>query len=202
MRKALKETTYIADPDILPLLKEWPWHTDNQRYIRRNRTYTKGVSDFWHMHRVVWEMHYGPIPEKMTIDHINGNRSDNRLSNLRLASRRDQMVNRQVHREGKVSGYSFAKDKKSNPYRACIRVNGHLFSLGSFATAEEAHEAYLRELTRVENGFSREIHTPKRLTREQAQEIRDATGSQASIAQAYNINQSQVSKIKSGKRWA
>lgn len=36
-------------------------------------------------HRIVWEMHNGPVPEGLTIDHINRDRADNRLENLRLA---------------------------------------------------------------------------------------------------------------------
>lgn len=37
-------------------------------------------------HRVIWEMHYGPIPEGMLVDHINGARNHNFISNLRLAT--------------------------------------------------------------------------------------------------------------------
>lgn len=39
------------------------------------------------MHRIIWEMHNGEIPEGMEIDHINHIRDDNRIENLRLVSR-------------------------------------------------------------------------------------------------------------------
>jgi len=39
-------------------------------------------------HRVIWEMHNGPIPDDLMIDHINGDSSDNRLPNLRLVTKR------------------------------------------------------------------------------------------------------------------
>ncbi|ATE85769.1 HNH homing endonuclease [Shigella phage Sf12] len=41
---------------------------------------------YHYVHRIVWEMHNGDIPEGMEIDHINGSRSDNRVENLRIVS--------------------------------------------------------------------------------------------------------------------
>jgi len=46
-------------------------------------------------HRVVWFMHYGePAPQDMQIDHINGDPSDNRISNLRVVTHRENQLNR------------------------------------------------------------------------------------------------------------
>ena len=39
------------------------------------------------VHRVIWEMHYGEIPRDKFIDHIDGNKLNNRLSNLRIVAR-------------------------------------------------------------------------------------------------------------------
>ena len=50
-----------------------------------------------YVHRVVWEQAHGPIPKGMVIDHINGDRHDNRLENLRLVTRQQNQMNMKRH---------------------------------------------------------------------------------------------------------
>lgn len=45
--------------------------------------------DLKYVHRLVWEAYNGPIPDKMTIDHIDGNPANNHIDNLRLVTRSD-----------------------------------------------------------------------------------------------------------------
>ena len=44
-------------------------------------------------HRIVWELHFGPIPEGMVIDHIDRDKSNNRIENLRCTSQSSNMTN-------------------------------------------------------------------------------------------------------------
>jgi hypothetical protein len=79
------------------------------------------------------------------VDHINGERADNRLSNLRDVS---GAVNRQNRHHARPQSHSGllgvwpAKNAK-NPFQSRIRMNGKQKYLGVFPTAQLAHEAYI-----------------------------------------------------------
>lgn len=60
-------------------------------------------------HRLVWEEAHGPIPEGHDIDHINGNRQDNRLENLRPATREQNMWNMKNKNRFGVKGLSWCE---------------------------------------------------------------------------------------------
>lgn len=60
-------------------------------YIRIN---IKGK--YYSVHKIIWETFNGIIPENMVIDHIDGNKENNELINLRLVSQSDNMVNAQL----------------------------------------------------------------------------------------------------------
>lgn len=90
------------------------------------------------LHRLAWLIHYGEWPTN-EIDHVNGRRADNRIENLREATKTQQ--------EGNKLGWSryglpkgVAKQRKK--YRANLMVCGVSKFLGSFQTPEDAHEAY------------------------------------------------------------
>ena len=66
------------------------------------------------VHRLVWEEANGPIPSGMDIDHINGDRTDNRIENLRPVTRAENMKNCKVYKNSKtgVPGVCWCKVKK------------------------------------------------------------------------------------------
>lgn len=82
-------------------------------------------------HRVAWALAHGFDPGEMEIDHINRNRLDNRISNLRIATRTQ---NRQNNRYAGV----FLNKKY---FRARIAVDGVEIHLGCFRTFDEARAA-------------------------------------------------------------
>jgi hypothetical protein len=94
-------------------------------------------------HRLAWLYVYGEWP-KDQIDHINGVRADNRIANLRDVTNDINGQNRRAALSNNRSGYLGVSWKKSaSRWIATISDGGKHKHLGSFATAEEAHTAYL-----------------------------------------------------------
>lgn len=92
-------------------------------------------------HRLIWIMFNGEIPEDIQIDHRDTVRSNNLLSNLRLADNQLNSLNR--NKVLSTTGYQgVTLDKSSGKFRARIKLNGKHQTLGSFCTAKEASDAY------------------------------------------------------------
>jgi len=92
-------------------------------------------------HSIIWTLYYNEnIPEWLEIDHINGNRVDNRIENLRLVTTRQNLQNMNIHRKGKLVGFRYSKC--DNVYVAQIMINKKHITLGRFKTKETAHEVY------------------------------------------------------------
>ena len=106
------------------------------------------------VHRIVWLIEYGAFPTGY-IDHINGIKNDNRLSNLRDVTATDNQQNiilPQRNNKIGIRGVTMLRGK----YIASIWYNGRKEFIGSYATAEEAGIAYLKRKIEVHPGFIRE----------------------------------------------
>ena len=89
-------------------------------------------------HRIIWEMHNGPIPKGMQVDHINHIRCDNRLCNLRLVTHADNHKNmtRQSNNTSKIPGVYW--DTTRGKWHAQIKHKGKIYALGRFDDFFEA----------------------------------------------------------------
>jgi hypothetical protein len=88
-------------------------------------------------HRIAWAIHYGEWPEA-EIDHINRNKDDNRIENLRVSDRTQQLHNTKMRCDNLSGrkGVSFRKD--TGRWTASITINKHTHNLGCYGTFEEA----------------------------------------------------------------
>jgi hypothetical protein len=97
----------------------------------------------WRAHRLAWAYMHGAFPVQ-DIDHINGDRADNRIANLREVSNRVNSQNRRRPGSDNKSGYLGVSWKtRLGRWIAVIQVDGRHKHLGSFATPEEASATYI-----------------------------------------------------------
>lgn len=108
--------------------------------------YVKYKKECWACHRIVWALYYGEDPGNMQIDHIDQNKQNNSILNLRLASPADNCHNRKLNfkiKQKKTSAYKGVYwHKTRSKWRARIIVNGKAKELGRFNTEEDAAKAY------------------------------------------------------------
>lgn len=102
-------------------------------------------------HRIIWEMHNGKIPEGMEIDHINHDRSDNRIENLRLASRLENSKNTSLLKRNKSGRVGVCWRKKEKKWHATIYDKGKSVHLGLFSSIDDAIMA--REQAEAKLGY-------------------------------------------------
>lgn len=81
-------------------------------------------------HRLVWIMHNGDIPEGLAIDHINRIRDDNRIENLRLATRAQNAHNSNPRMGDKRTCIGVTFEKRVKKWIARITVKGVGYTLG------------------------------------------------------------------------
>jgi hypothetical protein len=93
-------------------------------------------------HRLAWLHYYGEHPKKH-IDHINGDKSDNRISNLRDVSRSVNLQNVRRARVDNLATGLLGVIRSRDKFSAHIFVDGKSKHLGVYSTAPEAHAAYL-----------------------------------------------------------
>lgn len=88
-------------------------------------------------HRIIWAMNYGAWPTD-EIDHIDGDRLNNRLENLRNVSRTENARNMALRVDSTSGATGVCWDKNRTKWTAQIRINGIRINLGRFALFEDA----------------------------------------------------------------
>ena len=133
------------------LLRElYDYNQDTGEFVRKTKTGTKKIKPIlsssyrqarvkgtkFSVARLIWMWVYGQDPKNMWIDHINGNKTDNRIKNLRLVSPIENARNMRLYKTNKtgVAGIDMYKGK----YRVRIKINKNEIFLGYYEDLDEA----------------------------------------------------------------
>ena len=110
---------------------------------------TIGLTPYF-AHKLAWLYVYGGWPKEQ-LDHINHDKIDNRIANLREVSNRQNHLNKPLSKNSSTGFLGVSFHKRANKYEARIKVNGKSLYLGSFTTPEEAYAA--RKSADCKHGF-------------------------------------------------
>lgn len=92
----------------------------------------------------------GSIPQRpLTIDHINGDRKDNRWENLRVATHRQQVWNSPAHHDNQSGLKGAWPCKTTGRWQSMLQDGKRRIWLGRFDTAEDAHKAWIKAATEL-----------------------------------------------------
>lgn len=103
------------------------------------RIVVDGVS--YAAHRLAWLYYYGVEPTK-DLDHINRIRDDNRIVNLKEASKSENAMNQKMYSTNTSGVKGVVFNKQNNKWQAQIGYSGEKLYLGLYNTLQEAKEAY------------------------------------------------------------
>lgn len=120
--------------------KDYAWLTNHHWTFDGKYPKTKIGDKKYRMHQLV----ITSVPKGLVTDHINGDRFDNRTENLRICTYRENIINAARRSDNKTGYKGVIKPKRSNKYYAHIGFMGKQIHLGSYDTAEEAHEVYTK----------------------------------------------------------
>ena len=141
--------TLIDDIDVVLTNRDWYEHL----LPNQSTNYVRCKEDGRHisLHRLVMN-----CPEHLVVDHINGNGLDNRRSNLRLATRAQNQLNKGKKKDtsSRFLGVTYKKDRNKWVARGTSSVTSLKFHIGYFNTEEEAALAYNKFCDRY-NQFSK-----------------------------------------------
>lgn len=97
----------------------------------------------YRIHRLIWQYHFDNCPEML--DHIDRNKDNNSLENLRPATVSLNSFNTIKKNKTELRGVCVVGKK----FKACIRINGKSKHLGTFESAKDAHKKYVSIATNI-----------------------------------------------------
>lgn len=149
----------LIDPDGFDKIKHLSWqaykHRTQEKYYVHHCFSERRVDGSWQsthllLARFLMDLDQG---DPRVADHINGNPLDNRWVNLRICTGPQNVCNRGMSRHN-TSGFKGVSKTKNDRWVSQIAFGGKSYYLGTFATPEEAHQAYCDAAVRLHGEFA------------------------------------------------
>ena len=135
----------IVDKEDFERLNKFSWNVSSHGYV-----YTRDRKVFVYMHRLIMN-----TPKGFDTDHINGNKLDNRRSNLRVCNRSENNWNGSKKRTNKSGYKGVSWDKKAQKWLAKICKERQQIFVGYFNSPLEASKAYDKKAQDIFGNFAR-----------------------------------------------
>lgn len=140
MKIKISNKEVLIDKSSKKLVDKYPWHIESGHgYVVYRGLIKKSNGKYYkpkkYLHRLIVDARDNDI-----VDHINGNKLDNRLVNLRKVNKSINGFNRNKIQTNNISGYT-GVCKRGNIWRAYISRNGKQYYLGVYKTKQEAISA-------------------------------------------------------------
>lgn len=127
----------IVDEEDFEFLNQRKWTSSHGYVVTRTKRDKTGYRQYPRMHRVLTS-----CPDGMEVDHINGDRTDNRKVNLRVCTRNQNGKNLGKKPQNTSGFKGVVWDKCREKWRAQIQHNQVMKNLGRFENKEDAARAY------------------------------------------------------------
>lgn len=140
----------IIDEEDFQLAKQYKWHAHKQHniYYAVTTIGQKPNRKAVRLHRLL-----SNCPERMVVDHIDGNGLNNCRDNLRICTNSENVKNRKIQINN-TSGYKGVTwHKREQKWRAQIQMNNKQIQLGSFDNPEDAYAAYCEAAEKYHGEF-------------------------------------------------
>lgn len=124
--------SFLFDAEDFPIVQAHKWSIENSGYV-----HTTVNGKHIRLHKQIMD-----IPDGMVIDHINGDKTDNRKSNLRIASNMENCRNQRLCSRNTTGYKGVSFDKRRKQYSAAITVDYKNIFLGYYESPQEAALAY------------------------------------------------------------
>lgn len=146
LRTAQQALIYNPETGVF-VWSEYAWHKRNRGLCAGSKKRNGYIEiqlqgKMLKAHRLAWILVYGDLADDVEIDHLDGDRSNNRLSNLRAVNRNINQQNQRKARKDNRTGL-LGVSRSGSGWKAELRINGKKVNVGTYKTPELAHQAYV-----------------------------------------------------------